>query len=304
MQRKAVKWKQYLVIASSTLFMLSPLPAHSDDNTPILRAIRSDTQGILTILNNLPTYLNQLTTEALSWLSKHDDSSATADLLGITTTLGNDFIASYNSQFDNSTALKIVADTYGLPNTSMLTTPRERPEIVDIMPSVNINDTSYWALLGKPPMPSLPNEPYNYVKNASGITIKHAIPEASWRGSKENLERYTNYFRTVMAIESFNAFVLNSLAADNGNQATQQNLLIQKITSSDWSTSVATEDLGIVFRQLLLIESQNFVLMNQISQTLKQSLAAQAMTNSMLIINNVNNEQLLAQKASGTNPSM
>lgn len=304
MQKRIAKWKQHLALVSTTLFMLAPIPAHSDENTAILRSIRSDTLNILTILNDLPNYLNRLTTEALSWLSKHDDTTITTDLLGITTTLGNDFIATYNSQFDTNTSLQIVADMYGLPNTSMLTTPRDRPEIIELMPNININDSSYWALLGKPPMPSLPNTPYNYVKNASGITIKHAVPQGSWGGTRDNIERYTNYFRTIMAIESFNAFVLNSLAADNGNQATQQNLLIQKITSSDWSTSVATEDLGVVFRQLLLIESQNFVLMNQISQTLKQTLAAQTMTNSMLILSNSNNEQLMAQKASGTGPAI
>lgn len=304
MRHQLAKWKQRVILTSTTLLLLSPLTAHSDENTPILRAIRSDTLGILSFLNNLPTYLNELTTEALSWLSKHDDTTVTTDLLGITTALGNDFIANYNSQFDSSRALQIVADMYGLPNTAMLTTPRERPEIMDIMPTVNINDTSYWALLGKPPMAALPNQPYNYVKNASGITIKHAIPLGSWSGAKDNIERYTTYFQTVMAIESFNAFVMNSIAADNGNQGTQQNLLIQKITSSEWSTSVATEDLGVVFRQLLLIESQNFVLMNQISQTLKQTLAAQTMTNSLLILNNLNNEQLMAQKASGTGPTI
>ena len=54
-----------------------------------------------------------------------------------------------------------------------------------------------------------------------------------------------------------------------------------------------------MIRQILLFESQNFVLMSQLVKIEKQQLQAQTMTNALLIATGFTNERLMASAAQG-----
>lgn len=108
-----------------------------------------------------------------------------------------------------------------------------------------------------------------------------------------------------MAVESFNAFILSSQLVDAQKGAPlseAQVKLIAQASGSDWAKQVATEELGKVLRQILLFQSQTYVLLSDLIQTQKQLLTAQVMNNALLIITNQNNETILVSKAQGVRP--
>jgi len=173
------------------------------------------------------------------------------------------------------------------------------------------NDFTYQTLLGQPyfnPDPRIQNGEnvnpvFNYIKNAAGLNIVHRTPNRNWKGSDKDKQNYQNFYTTVSAIQTYNAYVLSQLYADasNGNQLTQQqNALMQQASNSDWFAQVASENIGIVLRQILMYNSQVYVLLTQLLQTQKQLLSAQAMTNTLLVLGNQFTEMQLLTKATGT----
>jgi hypothetical protein len=174
------------------------------------------------------------------------------------------------------------------------------------------NDLVYSTLLGqpmltpdprnKPGAPPTANPALNYIINAGGLSLPHAMPQTGWRGTQYNYQQYMHYYNTVMAAESFNGYVLANQYAEsqtNNGLSQAQLSLVTQASSSDWIANVASEQMGMVFRQLLMFESQLYVLMTQMLQTQKQLLIAQAMTNALLIATNQMNEGILASKAQG-----
>jgi hypothetical protein len=183
------------------------------------------------------------------------------------------------------------------------------------------NDLVYSTLLGKPyylqdprlnqgqPPVTKIDSPYNYIKNASGLNIYHQIPGTNWRGSVGAVGRYQAYYNTVTAVESFNSYVLSQQYADGNLFNDYQKQLIAQATSStdpskDWFAQIASENIGYVLRQILMYESQTFVLLTQMLQLQKQAVTAQAMTNTLLIAVNQSNENLMVSNAKGQQPSM
>ncbi len=59
-----------------------------------------------------------------------------------------------------------------------------------------------------------------------------------------------------------------------------------------------------ILREILLYTSQDLVVQSQLLKVQKQQLAAQAMTNTLLILGNQFNENTLLDKATGKMPSM
>ena len=172
------------------------------------------------------------------------------------------------------------------------------------------NDMTYQTLLGQlyfNPDPRQTNQhavnpAYNYLKNIAGLNITHTIPGPNWRGTEENKQKYLSYYSSISAIQTFNGYLLSQLYADyvNGRQYTQQQTaLIQQASGSDWFTHVASENIGVVLRQILMYNSQLYVLMTELLQTQKQLLSAEAMTNTLLIIGNQFTENQLISKATG-----
>lgn len=277
-----------------------------NDVPSCLNAIVQNTYGTLQSVNNVPTYLHQITEFALSFMA-HDKSSFTSSIQGNFATLGT--LITQDLAMQNSQALQqqLTIDSFGSKSdgTPLITSADltgNNPAVLSKIP--NFNDLAYSTLLGFPPLPKHKSIPYNYIKFASGITMNHVLPAISgWKGQPEDQARYANYFNTLIAVETFNAYTLSGLYAEfqNGNGlSTQQNALITQASGSDWIAQIATEDLGVILRQLLMFQSQTYVLLTQLVQTQKQLLTSQAMTNSLLVLVNANNETSLVSRAKGT----
>jgi hypothetical protein len=263
-----------------------------------LSQIASNTYSILEQVNNLPTYLGDIAQMATSWITTDDDTTSfisqnQADFAS----LGYWF--EQNKVTQNGMQPQIMATLTGQPLASF-TEPANAPTILQVLP--NINDLSYSTLLGAPPVPRGNVTPYNYVSNAAALGFNHTIPSLRWRGRSSDVFTYLNYFNTVVAVESFDAYAISAIAADaqNGSQvSTLQTTLTNQATSSAWLAQIATEELGRVLRQILLFQSQSYVLLTQQLQIQKQQLTAAVMTNSLLILTNAQTEGQLLGKAQG-----
>jgi len=289
-----------LVILFGTAIALSmaylPYLSAQGNSEQYLALIAQYTYGTLQAVNQLPAYLN-------SWLNP-DTSKFTQQIQGTFAALGNLIIGNIN--FQNNNQLQLTADLFGF-TVAQFKNPTQAKTILQTLP--NINDLSYSTMVGQPPLPKAPNvaqSPYNYIKNAGGLLLVHTMPGLNWQGPVAAQQKYANYYNTVMSVESFNAYALSALLAEaqnGGAFTTTQQSLITQASGSTWISQIATEGLGTVLRQLLMFESQNYVLMSQLIQTQKQMLTAQTMTNSLLILGNQSSEILLVSKAQGVNPS-
>jgi hypothetical protein len=266
----------------------SPLPSASES---YLKDIR-DT--LLININKLPLYLNQLTKMALSWLAP-DDSSATAALQNSFTTLANAKLQNAKTQLDSQN--KFLADFFGHPASQ------------DSF--LNANDLAYPTLLNQPyfnpDSRANSNPAYNYTQYAAGLNIRHKIPLSTWVPDRQHpgIAMYTNYYNTTSAVQTYNGYILSELYADsrNNNLVKQtQDSLIQQATHSTWFTQIASENIGLVLRQILLYNSQTYVLLAQLLETQKKLLASQAMNNALLIAVNQEAENRIYSKASGKPP--
>jgi hypothetical protein len=143
---------------------------------------------------------------------------------------------------------------------------------------------------------------YNYIKNASGMNITHEVPLASWVGSEDAKAKYLDYYKTISAVQSFNTYVLSALYVDsqnNYNLSQKQLDLMKQASDPNWFVEVASENIGIVLRQILLFNSQTYVLLIKMFETAKQQLAAQSITNTLLIMGNQFTEKDLYNRATG-----
>jgi hypothetical protein len=213
-------------------------------------------------------------------------------------------------QSDFSTYTNTILSTTQINNTlqSGLTKaflgPYATPEVLPFA-----NDITYQTLLGFPYYSKDPRETEegtdparNYIFNAAGLRLNHAIPRPDWKGTDASKQKYQDFYKTVSAIQTFNIHVLGELYADykNGGAASaQQASLIQQASNSDWFSVVASEHIGLVLRQILMYNAQMLVVATQILQTQKELLASQAMTNSLMILNNQGNETVLLKTATG-----
>jgi len=291
-----------LMVLLSTALLFTVLyvgPLRADDSTTYLRQIAQNTTAILTDVSTLPDYITNMLKYALN-MQKTDDSQQLQTLQGYFSSTGSGIVQNANVQLADQP--KFNADLLGPDATK------------DNLP--NANDLVFSTMLGQPVFNPDPRNkgngtpvspPYNYIKNAAGISLPHTMPRLNWHGTSTDLTRYMNYYNTVMAVESFNGYVLSNQLAElqNGNSLTtaQMNLVTQASDSTNWIAVVASEEIGKVLRQILLFDSQNYVLTTQLLQTQKQLLSAQAMTNALLIAANQSNENIMLAKAQGIKPS-
>lgn len=180
------------------------------------------------------------------------------------------------------------------------------------------NELTYQTLLGLPyfSTPESYTDPNNsknsisvnsalkYIENASSLGITHMVPKQSWRGSTDAKDRYIKYFKTITAVQTYNGYILSGLYANYLNNpqnptslTTTQLTLMQNASSGDWLTKIATQDIGVVLRQILLFNSQTYVLLAQLLKTQQDLLATQAMTNTLLVTGNFTTEAQLLHAA-------
>jgi hypothetical protein len=174
----------------------------------------------------------------------------------------------------------------------------------------NVNDLSYGTLMGLPPVSPDPrgknagNPVYNYVKMAAGVNITATAPGTDWKGSTYDQTNYRNYFNAITAVQSFNAYALSQIYADTTAQlSTQQSALVAQASDpKSWFAIVASEPIGAVVRQILVFESQNYVVLTELLQTQKLLLATAAMNNTVQMANGMSNSTLLITKATTAMP--
>lgn len=254
----------------------------------LLQVIADNTGGILEQVNNLPTYMQTLSEMALQWTTP-DTSDATASIQSNFTTLGN--LINQNLDTQSKLMPQVEQDMFGDSQKEAKKLP-------------NYTDLLYSTVLSPPDESDASkkkksaNSAYNYIKNAGGITIPHIVPGPSWQGEEGVQNKYISLFNTTMAIESYNGYILGQQYADGNQFNTLQTTLITQATDAEkWFAQVASENIGWVLRQLLIYQSQVFILLTQLVQTQKQMVTAQAMTNSLLIINNMAYESSLVSSA-------
>ncbi len=302
-----------LLVRPSAALMISLLSFSSANaqsqggaTTGYLYNIMINTYGTLQAINNLPNYFTNFGQFIQSWM-KTDDSTTTSQIQSSFASLGSAFVNDTNTQ--NSGQTQLIIDLINQSSMNPNPAPKSQTQaIAQIIAQVpNLNELSYSTLVGAPPAPKVmaSSSAYNYIKNAGGITLSHIIPGLNWQGAQKDQTKYQSYYNTVMAAESFNGYVLSNQLADsqNGNAVTTlQATLTAQASDSSWIAQIATEELGKVLRQILMYNSQNYVLLTQLVQTQRLALSAQAMTNALLILGNQNTEVLLVSKAQGVKP--
>jgi hypothetical protein len=295
------------------LMNISPLKAQGSDSI-YLQQIAANTLNTVQLLNQVPAMITSLGKFITAWMNP-DNSDAATTLQGSFTQLGtlltsdlttqNSLQASLNANLLNNDGSNIFNVNVGKPTATGLATAKT---------FWYANDLVYSTLLGTPYFAKDPRNQQkansvdpalNYIKNASGINIYHVLPNDNWQGTVAAQARYQSYFNTVMAAESFNAYVLSGQYADKNQFNALQTTLIQQASDpAKWFAKVSSENIGFVLRQLLFYQSQAFVLLSQLVQTQKQMVTAQAMTNSTLIAINQINESLLVSSAKGQQASL
>jgi hypothetical protein len=241
-------------------------------------------------VNNLPTYLTAIAQLAISWLSP-DTSDETAKLQATFAGYATDLSTSSTAQA--ATGAKMVQDFFGTAITA-----------------ANVpyaNDLDYGSLIGSPfftPDPrttsgsAAPDAGFGFIENAAAVNVSHTPPGTAWAGTRGDQMRYSNYYRTVTSVQTYDAYILAQLYTDAAAKIPDaQAALLAQASTSDWFAQVASEQIGIVLRQILMYNSQTYLMLSQLLQTEKQMLALQAMANSLAVVNGSSNESFMVQKA-------
>jgi hypothetical protein len=271
-----------------------------NDQTSCLQLISQNVYATLQQLNTLPDFLNNAAVFILN-LTSADTSDTTAQLQTTFTGIGNDIATTNAYTSDPSNILNVTAAALQVSVNQFSAGNNAPAPILTTIP--NVNDLAYSTILGMPPVPNTNSNPSNYIVNAAGLQFPHIAPSSSWRGRDK--ATYGYYYNTIMAAQTFNAYILNNLVAENvnGNQfSTLQTNLISEASSAAWLATISSEEIGKVLRQILMFQSQNYLLMTQLIQTQKQLLTAQVMGNSLAVVMNQDKENYLATKAQGLKP--
>jgi len=277
----------------ASLSVISPVKGQSDP------AIIALLRQILQCVNNLPTYIS-------AWTAT-DNSNTSTTLTGTFQQLGQSLIQGLNTQ-DTQTALNNYLLSNDGNNVNAFDFPQKnkftgQAPTTDTLPYGN--DLVYASLLGSPLFPKDPrgstDYAMNYILNASGSNLWHQMPQG-FHGKPQTRKIYQAFYNTVMAATTFNNYVLSTNYADSKNPFTplQQTLITQATDPNAWFAQVGSENIGFVLRQLLMYQSQVFVLLTQMMQLQKQMVSAQAINTAVLMANNSLNEASMAGYASGT----
>ncbi len=129
--------------------------------------------------------------------------------------------------------------------------------------------------------------------------MSHAVPGSGWTGNQSDQTNYATFYRAVNAIQTYDFYVMSEIYTDaNAGLTAAQTQLLSQASTSNWFAQIASEQIGIVLRQLLMYNSQTFVVLSQLLQTQKELLMGQAMNNTILILQGSTNESLMLEKLS------
>jgi hypothetical protein len=300
-RRSKIAAASFSLLAMSALYTASSnVKADADTGTSgtgagsatyYLNLIEQHTNQTLQKVNDLPDFIVSLSKLSLSWLSE-DDTPASADLQAGFGGLVNGM--AQNATTQSGIQQQLLTGFFGADVTT-----KSVPYA---------NDMTYQTLIGQPYFKTDPRDTndakvdaaLNYLKNASGMNMTHVPPANNWQGAQKYLIKYASFYTTVSAVQTYDAYVLSQLYAEakNGNVVTNgQAALIKQASDASWFKSIASENIGVVLRQILMYNSQMYVVMTQLLQTQKQVLAAQVMGNTLLVVGNLYTEGQLYNKA-------
>jgi hypothetical protein len=250
----------------------------------LLTLIVGTTWSILALMNQTPAYLSELTEMAKSWNQTDDPANTVGNNQYIFASLGTMRVKNQADQLSMTQSLILQFLQAGSFNAS-------KP----VIPS-NANELSYTILFGvpliKPPTNSFTSLTQakadytatmsNYIRNASASTLILEQPNPNWPDNYAK-KQYIRLYNTLTAMQSYNQYLISGLSNLKNIQESTTNLS-NLATSPDWFKQISTEPLGLVIRHILMYSSQSFVQSNQIVELQQKQLAAQAMTNSLLVV--------------------
>ncbi|OGT38562.1 MAG: hypothetical protein A3F11_04720 [Gammaproteobacteria bacterium RIFCSPHIGHO2_12_FULL_37_14] len=255
----------------------------------IYQVLQKIDANVFTLSKNFATYMT-------NWTQPDTSVEPIKNLSAYTTAIGNNLLVQRGLDKDGK---GVEIQTQLLNELFSGVTSKEIP---------SVNNLTYTTLLKLPyslpgtQQPANTDPAFGFVKNAAGLSIIH-YPPWTYKFQNKNVTDQSIYaanYNTLMAIETFDAYVLSGYYVDYLNKTPPDQLeLFKQANNKTWTDQLNSQPIGYVLRQMLLYESQSFVLMSQLLQTSKQMVAAQAMTNTLLILNNQSNEKKLFQKAAG-----
>ncbi len=284
-----------MTVAALSITALVVLPAEGQGTgqAGLLEAIAKNTYDTASYAYKIQLYTFALLKRINSWMLP-DTTSETANLQQNFSTQANSVLNNYTAQ--NSLQKKLMQDFLGQEF---------------ILKALGVdkyaNDMTYGYMIGQPfmtiPADDKTDHAYNYLKNVAGLNLTHTPPGPNWKQAEEGgADRYKAFYTTVSSIQSYSGYVLSQLYEDetSGNSLTKQQIsLALQASSPDWLKAIATESLGVVLRQILLYNSQSYVLTSQLLQAQKQMLATLAMTNTLIVIGDQFMETQLKSAAGG-----
>ncbi len=248
------------------------------------------------IADNAYAFLKAFNYYSLNWLQIYSTPSSN-DL----DSLFGSYITSAHKTFKNQLALltggSLIVE--GKNNDTTVSVPSlyalDKQTLSIYATSIPSPDTNYATLVKQnakdTPVPQdIKLNAQYFVKNASGINLYHIAPSSLQAGTNAlAVRKYTTFYNALNAIASYNAYILNGHLADlqNNFKLSQTQMELQNYaTDNKWLTHVNNEQsIGVILRQLLLFNSQMYVLMTESLATQKQLLASAAMTNALIIAN-------------------
>ncbi|MDX1900681.1 MAG: hypothetical protein SFW66_01590 [Gammaproteobacteria bacterium] len=303
---KITRNKAKMVISVATLCLFSllvPTKSVADEiDRPYLIYLTIVSTELYKMLEGVNQYLWWSLIMGNSWtLPDKSDQTATVQGNFYNYTLAaqrNDMIqldveSKLTNDFFNTT--ETLEDTF--PNDITFSTLLGKPPINPDPRTVGIGALTNFVQHGKPIDPA-----YNYIKNMSGINIRHIAPNSNWKGSVQDKIKYSDFYNTISAIQTFNAYIASKVYAEFTSGTRAQMNLIEQANDSNWFATIASENVGYVIRQLLMYSSQQLVIQSELLKTQREVAAAQVMTNTLLIMQNGFTEQTLLRNAT-TSPS-
>jgi hypothetical protein len=280
---KKIIRKCSLVMATSLLgTALLSQPAYAQSEGVIislLASIQNITHSILVQIQQTPAYFEAITQMAVSWIETKDPANTIANNQFAFAELNTNYAANVDAQ----KALTQDLTLQFLSNNGNLNPPENTNEL---------SATVLWGQMlvkqsdaDKKAKKDINVYTKNYITNLTGANFILDRPNPVLGKKTDSAIKYINFYNTLSAVQSYNTYVLGGLLKQQTEEA-PSTYLMNQASSSDWFTQVATEPLGLVLRQILMYSSQNYVQLERLVKLQRQQVAEQAMTNTLLIMNN------------------
>lgn len=301
--------RRFIVLLSSltvSFLSLAPMNAQAQDAAIVLALakIEDKVSQILTKVNNIPDFIQTATQFFLNWGNTQDRDNN----IGLNGALLNLYMNSYTIDENNRIDYTNTLTKYFYNGT----------------PATDANDYSYTTLLGKylnsysgaNQQTQINKSIANYMQFVSGNGFNLTPPENSWQKGSGTRRDYYSLYKTLVAAQSYNNYIISKLyvaqqqnaifpkgipAHPEGTAATTADILaatVAQATSPTWYQDVGAETLGLVLRQILIYNSQIYVLLTRMLELQQQMLASQAVANSLTMTSiSLGTGRLLYQRA-------